>query len=344
MRNSLQFPTVRDRVSLGVVVVKRGITATALSGGPLPAGTTIYNTDTVNSVWLSSARNVTPNNGMELGPLGSAEWSNDQTQAFACVDTGVSADMLLIVSQDLSNVQNPVAIGAAIAAKLLVTGIPNVLLEDSIVTSPVAVGTYNYDVSGYASITVYTSNATATLAQYDISGNRVWYEDISSVGQMLSFIAQIVGVTLRLIVTGASAQVSITASNRSALLRLDSRTKVTQIDQWTCGTVPIAMIAGTDYLLAQSDTDVHCQGQCYMYASTGFISGAANPKGYFYLRDNTGSLAPLIDTADMTVGAAGYLVGGRLVAVPHGPYKIYFACRVVNATGYPGIWLTQGAL
>jgi hypothetical protein len=111
--------------------------AQQLTGSPLQRSATIVNRDSVNSIWIGSDRTVKPNLGVNIGPLGSAQWSGQQL--WACVDSNVSSSVDITVTDDVTNLDNPVAIGAAIAAKLLATGVPNVLRQDVLVSFPGAI-------------------------------------------------------------------------------------------------------------------------------------------------------------------------------------------------------------
>lgn len=91
-------------------------------------GAIIYNNDSVNTVWLGSIVNTQQSTGIPLGPLGNTTWESDGT-VFAV--TG-SSSVNITISNDVSTLDNPVAVAAASAALLLANGIPNVLIQDTL--------------------------------------------------------------------------------------------------------------------------------------------------------------------------------------------------------------------
>lgn len=137
------------------VSVTPGAAPTLISQS-MATGTTIYNQDSVNTVWLGSSPDVSPGNGIPLGPLGNLNWSGN-AGVYAIPDTGVTAPVLLQISGDVSTLDNPVAIGTAVATQLLAQGIPNVLRGEVIYhgsMSGIGFPPEGLDVSGYASVTV----------------------------------------------------------------------------------------------------------------------------------------------------------------------------------------------
>ena len=137
-----------------VIPVEPGNAPTQLSGASLAAGTTLYNMDSNNAVWLSSSRAVSPNNGIFLAPLATCQWSKD-AQAWACVDTGVNASVNVNVSGDVSQIDNPVALATAVAVALLASGVsiayPETLIGTFNLPAPGS-GTPVLDVHNYASL------------------------------------------------------------------------------------------------------------------------------------------------------------------------------------------------
>lgn len=134
---------------MGSVQVVAGVpTVVSLSAA---AGMLVANTDSTDAVWIGPDSSVAPGNGTKLGPLGSVEWTTANSAVYAVVDTGVTNPVILTTSSDVSNVDNPVAVGSAVAAQLLATGVPSVLTGGIIsYNDPSAI----IDVSQYASITV----------------------------------------------------------------------------------------------------------------------------------------------------------------------------------------------
>lgn len=139
------------------VPVTPGPTPTQLSGAPLPSGAIVYNNDSVNAVWVSSSRNMSPGNGILLGPFATATWATGK-QCFACVDVGVTSDVLVTFTDDVTQIDNPDAVATAVALALLKQGIPNVLLYDLIGTFSIGAGSGGelIQTGSYSSIIVRT--------------------------------------------------------------------------------------------------------------------------------------------------------------------------------------------
>jgi hypothetical protein len=98
----------------------------------LQVNATLYNTDTVNAVWVASTPGVSPGTGIRIGPLGSLQWTTDKAPCYACTDTGVTTSIPITVSTDTANPVNPADVATATALALLNGGIPNVLTGDII--------------------------------------------------------------------------------------------------------------------------------------------------------------------------------------------------------------------
>lgn len=98
----------------------------------LQVNATLYNTDTVNAVWVATTPGVSPGTGIRIGPLGSLQWTTDKAPCYACLDTGVTVAVPITVSTDTANPVNPADVATATATALLNQGIPNVLTGDII--------------------------------------------------------------------------------------------------------------------------------------------------------------------------------------------------------------------
>lgn len=123
-----------------------------MSGASLAKGTTILNSDPLNAVWISSKQFVGPNlGGWKLTPQMSVDWTG--AQLWACVDTGVTKNVILDTSDDVVNVSNPVGVAEA----LLLTGIPNVYQATQLGNTVIGVGVSQVDlpISQYASILMF---------------------------------------------------------------------------------------------------------------------------------------------------------------------------------------------
>jgi hypothetical protein len=149
---------------------------------------------------------------------------------FAVVDTGVSKPVSLVVSSDVTNVQNPEAIAIATASQLLAQGIPNVLIGkvvyDGFLTGTAGLPiTIPVDLSGYASVQVFITGIVNTcLLSYQwldavtlqpyANRNLV----ISSGGARITFASPVRSPTLAFILSSINGvnppHVRIYASNR----------------------------------------------------------------------------------------------------------------------------------
>jgi len=129
---------------------------TTVSTG-MAAGTTIYNGDPGNAVWISA--NPTPGpgqGGIRVGPKGSVSWTTDGVAVYGSTDTGVTTAVTLVLSPNVGSLVNPIDVGVAVATQLAVQGVPNVLLGSLIFNGTVAgvTGKTFTGLDKYASLTV----------------------------------------------------------------------------------------------------------------------------------------------------------------------------------------------
>lgn len=256
-------------MSGSTVTVNPGV-AQQLTGAPISAGSTIYNQDSNNGVWLSSVQSVSPNNGMFLGALGTLEWTKGQV--WACVDTGVTQPVQLTISDDVSNITNPVELGAAIAAKLLVTGVPNVLTEDTIYFGPQ--GNMTLDVSGYASLVIAP---TGNGLNYEFQAPGAVIGPNNFIG--LPTIVPVIGPSLAITAGSGIGNLLVIGSNRLPPLGREISAGFSS-EGWIGSTGNIAMLAGQSYPLNASNDSVLFQGPCYAQA---FITGTT-VKGFWTMQ------------------------------------------------------------
>lgn len=142
-------------MSGSIIPVAVGIQATQLSGST-PDNYTIYNTDTANAVWIANKNSVKPSLGMRLGPLGTLNWQKTSGLAYACVDTGVAAPVVLNVSNDITDIVNPVDVATATAIAILAHGVPNVILTETLFNGGLANnGSISMDVSGQGCVIIH---------------------------------------------------------------------------------------------------------------------------------------------------------------------------------------------
>jgi hypothetical protein len=114
----------------------------------------IYNKSSTDSIWIGSATNTGANNGFLLGPLAHVVWDKDGPVYGALVSGSSSVDV--IITSDISSLDNPVAVATATVTGLAETGIPNVFLS-TVIEPAVDLAlndTRTYDVSEYASLQI----------------------------------------------------------------------------------------------------------------------------------------------------------------------------------------------
>lgn len=136
-------------------------------------GATVQNLDTDAAVWLSASPGVAPGTGTRLGPKGSVQWSTAGAPCYAVTDTGVTTPVSLTISTDISMPVNPVDVASAVAARLLATGVPSVLVGGDV---PYYNISSNIDVSHYASLTVTVRVINAGKLTYTFTSDEAGWQ------------------------------------------------------------------------------------------------------------------------------------------------------------------------
>lgn len=192
------------------------------TGAPLAQGATVWNVDLVNSVWVSSDRNVFPGNGLLLPAQASCDWTGDQL--FACLDTGNSTPVIVQVSDDVQNVTNPVGIAEAIA----LIGLPSVFQDTLLVNNVVVVnpGTSAlFNSTQFGSLIVFVGTSTGQLGfsgylQFFATGlgiKETYFEAVAVVGSFtnIGFSVPVVGDQFWIVNTGPNPiTVNVVGTNR----------------------------------------------------------------------------------------------------------------------------------
>lgn len=315
-----------DLVTIGI-----GRVPTQVSGAPLADGTIIKNTDSLNSVWVSNNNSVTPGNGVEIGPLATANWGKNGL-CFAVVDTGVTTAIILQVSNDVTSLDDPVAIASATAAALLAGGIPNVLVSTVIVAHETQLvgGTNTYDVSSFASVQlvplnpglIYPNIPWGINYSFNTRDGKVITED--SFGNQVS-IPQ-ASLSLRvdgplLFIQNQSATNSIDyelyGSNRPQTLRSQSSR---DSNLGSHSQVPVNALG--NYVI---NTPLY-NGLCYArFAITTTVQ-----QGLFQLIASDGEVITLCDYGEM-VTSVGQKTASKLIALPVSPYTLRYVSQVAGA-------------
>jgi hypothetical protein len=188
----------------------------------LAGGATVYNHDTQDAIWVGVTPDVSPGNGSKVGALGSVVWSQNGP-IYAVVDTGVTTPVSVTLSTSTTNPVDPVAVGSAVAAQLLATGVPSVLTG-----APVP---YNntgsiINVSNYAAITVgvlvmapgkLTYQFTSDAAGFQITASRTL---VVAVAGYIYFNAPVNGPYFQISATGGLNNLSIYGTNRTLVERV----------------------------------------------------------------------------------------------------------------------------
>jgi hypothetical protein len=302
----------------------------------LPTGATIYNTDTANAIWVSSATGVTPGTGIRVGPRGSIQWTTNGAACYACTDTGVSQSVTITVSTDTANPVNPIDVATATATALLAQGIPSVFLGELIESGtnlpalggPNTYGFLNLDVSRFASIVVYLNPGAigqiSTTCQDGSGAYNLGSFDFPytyTAGGGVSFAIPVTGPLLDLVLasTATTYVYAVYGSNRSVpanrVFTGTATNKIFRVSQaFTDGTrvdIPVPFTS--------NGKGVYCR-----------IVVTGGGKGLFgYMGFNAAGALEQCDLVDTSLGAVG--VDGsetRLeIYLPPGKIQLYFYPR-----------------
>lgn len=294
-------------------------------GDTLPAGTTLFNLDTKNAVWVSADPGVTAGRGAKIGAYGSVLWQGGA--CYAVVDTGVSVGVPMTLSDQAVSPVNPVDVAAALAAR----GVPSVLLGTTIVPGSVLTmptdPSFPWQVPGsvdsYASVVVYlSSNKPQRL--------RLEWADTKS------------GMTLpgqSYILAGGGTQLALTLgiNVRAPQLRFyfsDTSATVSAAVYGSNRTVTEGVVLTDPFYQSQIPSQAWAAFQTTSFpdpfttrGGVHHIRGNANlsgQKGYLVLSLLTAAGAavdvPVIDSGSGTTGPAGEALIGGSVTLPPGRY------------------------
>lgn len=280
------------------LAVQPGSASTRLASG-LREGMFIRNTDANNAVWLSPDSSVIPGTGLELGPLASTTWA-EQQPCFAICDTGVVAPVSLILTTVVDNVDDPVAIATATAARLLVSGVPNVMSQTTLVNLP---GIFTLAPGGslvlnnmntYASIVLTLNCATAAACRLDWDNNATfnaidylfgeYYSQFGS-AESSSWLIPVNAGSVRITNTGINAfNIVVVGTNRIASMPMQLGKNNMPRSLSYSG----ALVAGTRTVMIPVDTDGSQytrfnRGIAIRYAVSGGMAGLV---GYQYIQQN----------------------------------------------------------
>lgn len=290
-------------------------------------------------VYLGTDSGVSPLTGVPLDGGTSLPWTNPG-QLWAVADPAAAAATSLTITTLVEDWQpSPAAIATQTAQQLLAGGVPNVLKQDTLFigTVPAAPGTVTIDVSGYSTASIlFTQPANPmvdiSIAQ-QVTGSAPYY--VSSERYALSsnnrapITFEVVGGTL--VITNnvaAPAQIRVVGSNRNVPTRMDVRSNVGRIDQWSLAqpAAGINVVAGTQYPMLQYDPTAQLQGLCFAAFRYGAGTTAA---GHWVIQTPEGLQASLCDSTEMIVAnlpGTGQKVASKLIALPASTYTVIFYC------------------
>lgn len=300
---------------------------------------TLYNNDPNNAVWIASQRTVKPQAGMLVGPLGTCDLAPGK-QFFACVDTGVLSAVALTISDDVSNVQNPVAIAAAAASLLLAGGIPNVLIQVQIFTGGLAAVNSNtgwLPVANYASLILQNdtvvgsnqyllqfSNDQATIANFDFFTGQTF--------QQIPVRAKYFKVTSKAI---TASHLTILGTNRQLNTAHDqvfSNANMPSLYQLASQ----AFTAGSVSQFPTVSVNRSPTGQCYLSGSLSTATAARGIINLVYTDESFNAQSiPLTDTGEWHLDnpSGALFICQKPVMIPNiVGYTLQFQCRVAGST------------
>lgn len=323
----------------GVTVSVRTGTAQLISGGVSVQSRTLYNNDSTNGVWVSSVENMKPGNGMLVGPLGTCDLAPNK-QVYACVDADVLTAVSVTISDDVSNVQNPVAIAAAAASLLLAGGIPNVLIQDQIFFGGLPAVNNNtgwIPVSKYSSLTMICDTAvTANQYVYAFSNDQLMtsYTDYftGQLNQQIPVRGKYFKVTSRAI---TASHITILGSNRPLNTSHDQVFSNANMPA-LFALASQAFTNGSISTFPVVSSNRNPTGQCFLSGSMSTGTLARGIINYVYTDEsfNTQSI-PLTDTGEWHLDnpSGALFIEQKLICLPNlVGFNLQFQCRVAGTT------------
>jgi hypothetical protein len=316
---------------------------TQYAPGADDGGLLIINLDvSAGRLYLGGDSSVSPNNGVPVDPGTAIPWTT-AGQVWAVADPAAAANLTVVVTAAISTwTPSPAAIAAEVAAGLLASGVPNVLLEDQLGGGVVAAGgNLSFDVSKYASaqisIAALGPPATLLFQQLAPGGGIIWQDLIPVTANVVGLVGdveslvQLVGATLRIynLAGGGNVSIGVSASNRATPTRFDTRNLSANGDTWNLPTQ--AMVVGGNYDLIQDRpagafgaAPPRVQGQCWAQV----LLGGQVVLGQLVITDGTSEVLWVCDTSEMhAIPSGNQRIIGRMIAVPPGYSKVTFQCR-----------------
>lgn len=326
------------------VTVAPGRTPTQVSGAPLAAGTSLFNSDPNNAIWLADNNGVAPSNGMQLNSLATGTWTK-ASLCYACVDTGVTTPITMQISGDLSNVTDPVAIATATAIALLASGVTINAATDLLISAPIPQGHLSalLDVRKYSSLLINysasTSPAEINVHQWaDIAKTVLITTDTITNGPIGSLIptaiVPIKGSYVEIIsILGDLTLLFVEGSTRILPLSFDFNNGYGTAFQDT-----ILPVANTAYQLTQVPQSSYLSGDVWINIQIG--STAVKGGFYFeYYHDNVVRQVFFADTSepDVSIFNANTFIRKKIALPKLATVTLHFFCSTGSGGANVGI-------
>lgn len=306
--------TLPRGASAGTLITERG----ASSDEPL-----VLINRSQDSAWIGSDSGVGPSSGVPLEGGTSLPWTSSGP-LYAAADPAAAGPVQLVASSAVDGwTPSPYALAGAVAAKMLATGVPNVLTTATVANGRLtANASQTYDVSGYASVVVW---AVASI-KYEFQDGTDVDSDIIQAGVPTRL--AVVGTTLKITdASGGANTFYVIGSNRPALARFDARRNAGQGDRWSL-TAPGSVLSGADLPMTQLDSTVVLQGRAMLS-----VTMDPGTKGRLVLSSPLGNTW-LADSAEAVVSSSSSLVVVREIALPAGSsYSLVFHSTAAQTLG-----------
>lgn len=280
-------------------------------------------------VWLADDSSVSSGRGVPLDPGTSIPWQAPG-QVWVAPDAAAAATTTIVLTGAIQMwTPSPAAIAAQVAAELLATGIPSVLVTDTIFNGTLAAsGDATFDVSKYASLLIQNDSASLFYRfSNDKAGTQLLdgdYLPSTEVGAGMSARLAVLGPWLYLQNFDISAcDVLIIGSNRAALNRLDYRSSLSaQGDKYASASGAIH----TGDILNMNGGGVPLHGT---YESVYLIPSGVS--GRFELTPAATGLTTIVcDSKEMISSSSGTQLARLDTSIPPGQFGLAFRALGTN--------------
>lgn len=302
----------------------------------VPNGAEIINLSSTGAVWLLGDPGVGSGNGTPLQPLASMTKTGSGPLYGVLDAAAVDPSSTVLITDDLANYSDPVALAAAVAAEIAAKGVPDTLLT-TVVTSGQVIPSgppdqfVTWDISPYASILISVTGMNGidvpTLAQSSPIVGVV--DDISLGGSSAPLFPggvpiewNVVGSVLSIDYNGAvPLTITIIGKNRAYTKRLsmhqfDSQGWITSVNFGAAGTFDFPI-----------GTNLFCGLVKARFSVTGNTTQAR-----LLLQTVLGTFV-VIDAVELGASGAATPVVTKELAIPVGYYKMSVQITTFVAAG-----------